>query len=453
MRRPILFVTLLVLAFSCFTDANAEGTWDCPGCGRKNNTDNYCENCAHPAPWIESTAINSSEPTIASGTIIPSSINVGDIVRFGHYEQDGNKTNGAESIDWYILDYNTEGILLMSMYSLDVRAFHTSNTAVNWGNSSLREWLNKDFYNSAFSTDEQRHIVDSHVSPARDVHKEKILDQGNATTDKVFLLSRGEWYEDYRSVLWNEEYDSRTFETGMIPMCSPVTIQAAKNVGGHPYDGWWLRGEVYDKTSSYPYSNMSVDEGYCPVQAPLTSQKGIRPLIRVNSINCLSTNDVSLINSDFQYSIMDDNAVRIDKYFGNETVVTIPEMINGRKTTSIGINAFLNKANINSIVLPKSITVINAFAFKNCKNLTSITIPPNVTSINCCTFWGCTSLSEVYIPDGVKGIEYCAFQDCSSLESLAIPKTVTYIDTYAFAGNCPDKLLSELNRQGWRLRK
>ena len=61
MRRLILFVTLLVLAFSCFAAANAEGTsWDCPGCGRKGNTDNYCENCAHPSPTPAPTQIQSS---------------------------------------------------------------------------------------------------------------------------------------------------------------------------------------------------------------------------------------------------------------------------------------------------------------------------------------------------------------------------------------------------------
>lgn len=334
-----------------------------------------------------------------------------------------------------MLDIDAQGVLLISMYSLDSRSFHTSNTAVNWETSSLRKWLNYDFYNAAFSSLEKMHIIVSRVSPARDMssQSERILNQGNETIDKVFLLSRGEWYKEYSSVLWDEEYDNRSFEAGMIPMCAPVTIQAAKNAGGHPKEEWWLRGEVYDKTSSYPYSNLSVGSGYCPVRAPLTSKYGIRPLIRVNSTDCLSIDGISLLDSDYLYSIMDDNTIRIDRYLGNDTVVIVPETINGLKTTSIGINAFLNKSNVTSIVLPKSITIINAYAFKDCRKLKSIAIPTNVTSIKNYTFWGCSSLTDVSIPNGVIEIGYCAFQNCSSLESLTIPKSVTYIDTYAFA--------------------
>ena len=430
----VLSLSLVILLFPAYSESSS---WDCPECGRTGNTGNYCGGCAHPAPWIESTETVSPEPTITHSVTSPTSVKVGDIVRFGHYEQDGNKKNGAESIDWYVLDFDSQGVLLISMYSLDARVFHTSNAAVNWESSSLRKWLNNDFVNSAFSNEERKHIVDSRVSPAKDVHKEKILDQGNETIDKVFLLSRGEWYEDYRNVLWDEEYDSRSFKTGMIPMCAPATPQAGKNAGEHLWEDWWLRGETYDKTSSYPYSNMGVGSGYCPHQVPLTSKYGVRPVIRVESVDWLETNKVSLVYSDFQYSIMDDNTVRIDKYLGNGSTVTIPETIDGRKITSIGINAFLNQTNLERVILPDSITIINAYAFKNCKKLSSISLPSNITSIKCYTFWGCTNLSEVSIPNGVVEICYCAFKECSSLKSLIIPKTVTYIDTYAFA-DCPN---------------
>ena len=54
MRRAILFVILLVLAFSCCSPAHAEGTfWVCPQCGKPDNKENYCEKCACPSPAPE----------------------------------------------------------------------------------------------------------------------------------------------------------------------------------------------------------------------------------------------------------------------------------------------------------------------------------------------------------------------------------------------------------------
>ena len=46
---------LTVLASTCSVAAEQEN-WDCPDCGRKENTGNYCGTCAHPAPWMATTA-------------------------------------------------------------------------------------------------------------------------------------------------------------------------------------------------------------------------------------------------------------------------------------------------------------------------------------------------------------------------------------------------------------
>ena len=113
---------------------------------------------------------------------------------------------------------------------------------------------------------------------------EILTDQGGTTEDKVYLLSRDEWLEKYRSVLWDAQYDSRPFTAGMISMSAPKTVLAANRPGSSDRDTWWLRGEVYEKTSDYPYSNSSVWDGYCPVRGPLDSVYGIRLLIHVDSI-------------------------------------------------------------------------------------------------------------------------------------------------------------------------
>ena len=85
---------------------------------------------------------------------------VGDIVTFGNYEQDNNTANGKEPIEWIILDKREDGsLVLMSKYALDSKQYNTQDTSVTWETCTLRKWLNEDFYNAAFSTQEQAKIV------------------------------------------------------------------------------------------------------------------------------------------------------------------------------------------------------------------------------------------------------------------------------------------------------
>ena len=84
-----IIIIALALLFVMNSALCEQGTWDCPECGRTGNTGNYCGNCRHPAPWIEN-----SQDNISKG-----SIGIGDIVCFGHYEQDNNLINGTEEIE------------------------------------------------------------------------------------------------------------------------------------------------------------------------------------------------------------------------------------------------------------------------------------------------------------------------------------------------------------------
>lgn len=85
---------------------------------------------------------------------------VGDIVQFGRYEQDDDLSNGAEPIDWRVLAVNDGGEwrLLISEYSLECMPYNTTNANISWADSSVRAWLNEEFYYDAFNWDEQVHI-------------------------------------------------------------------------------------------------------------------------------------------------------------------------------------------------------------------------------------------------------------------------------------------------------
>ena len=70
-------------------------------------------------------------------------------------------------------------------------------------------------------------------------------------------------------------------------MSAPRTAQAIKNAG-YDRDEWWLRGEVHDKQVDYPYSVISIYNGYQPTRAPLTEYYGIRPMIHIDSIDAVN---------------------------------------------------------------------------------------------------------------------------------------------------------------------
>ena len=103
--------------------------------------------------------------------------------------------------------------------------------------------------------------------------------------------------------------------------------------------------------------------------------------------------------------------------------------------TSIGYEAFWNRDNLTSVILPDSVTEIGESAFEYCYSLTNITIPDSVTSIGYMAFYGCYSLTNITIPDSVTRIGESAFNNCDNLTNITIPDSVTEIGDYAF-NNC-----------------
>ena len=144
--------------------------------------------------------------------------------------------------------------------------------------------------------------------------------------------------------------------------------------------------------------------------------------------------------------------------------------------TSIGDRAFNNCSSLKYISIPKSVICLNGnpfadwdgkleclspnfiyeddvlfnkdkskiISFRN-QNVESYVIPNSVTSIGDSAFWGCRSLSDIVIPSSVTSIGDSAFGDCSSLSKIVIPSSVTSIGDCAF-DNCkiPDNLRLEL---------
>lgn len=108
----------------------------------------------------------------------------------------------------------------------------------------------------------------------------------------------------------------------------------------------------------------------------------------------------------------------IKAYLGNETNLVVPDVVNGIVPTELGGNIFKN-SNIESIVLPDTVTTIGDNAFYN-TNLKSITAN-GICNLNKRCFYGCEQLADINFPD-LRYIGTEALFDCKLLtQDLDLP--------------------------------
>ena len=177
---------------------------------------------------------------------------IGDIITFGEYEQDNNISNGKEPIEWFVLDVQNGKALVISKYALDGIPYNTSRNSITWETCTLRTWLNSDFINSAFSAEEQALIQT--VTVSADPNPFCSTDPGNATEDKVFLLSMTEANKYF-------SYDSRK-------LCQATAYAVAQDAYANSSNGnccWWLRSPGVEMAAAFVYDNGDIAEGGCYV--------------------------------------------------------------------------------------------------------------------------------------------------------------------------------------------
>ncbi len=162
-------------------------------------------------------------------------IQKGGYVKFGHYEQDNITSNGKEPIEWLVLSVVNGKAFLISRYGLDAKPYHTSKATVTWETCSLRVWLNGEFFNAAFTKEEQE-AIDITI-----VHDKS----GRPTDDKIFLLnsSQASWYFDAQSIFIlgsNKNVNARTSPTAYAISQGVETDNEYMTKDGLAACWWWL---------------------------------------------------------------------------------------------------------------------------------------------------------------------------------------------------------------------
>lgn len=166
-------------------------------------------------------------------------------------------------------------------------------------------------------------------------------------------------------------------------------------------------------------------------------------------------------SGDFDCKILDDGTAEIAKYVGTVSELTIPSELGGYTVTSIGANAFHYRhydecLQLESVIIPESVTKIGRYAFWGCSDLINITISDNIVSVGKDAFWGTAwydnqpegllyigdvvyeykgempENTSVTLKEGAEVISEFAFRYCDSLTSITIPDSVTSINDFAF---------------------
>lgn len=156
---------------------------------------------------------------------------VGGHVRFGSFEQ---QRNSVRPIQWKVLQKYQDMALLVSVKCLYADIYSSVNNEA-WNESSLRKWLNGEFFRTAFTSDEAQDILTVKIRTPDNTN-------GNITSDKVFCLS----IEEVQKYMPKEQ-DRHTEYTEH----AEHNIYSWKDfMSGNPewytIDAWWLRSPGLD---------------------------------------------------------------------------------------------------------------------------------------------------------------------------------------------------------------
>lgn len=212
----------------------------------ETNTEEVTEN-------VTEGMADQDEQTSENVPFAPELINIGDTFTLGNY-------SGAP-IEWIVINRSGGEVLVTSRYCIEQKAFNESSNSNIWVDSTIRSWLNNDFY-SSFSDDEKAAIAVHPVSYQTGEGE----DQVDASEDAIFLLSEGE-VTDYFS-----SSDTRRAEiTGGTGSQSDSDGEVCS---------WILRTKSSDGSIEYVTDDGEINAEGLSVSDVETS--GIRPAMWVN---------------------------------------------------------------------------------------------------------------------------------------------------------------------------
>ena len=189
-----------------------------------------------------------------------------DCVYFGNYSHIGGERE--EAIKWRVLSVDGSDAFLMADRVLAERSYISiedigeEEPVFTWETCALRRWLNQDFYQNAFSQDEQAAILTGTV--VNEDNAATGTDGGNNTEDKIYLLSVKE--------VSKAEYG---FDT------DPDKESGTRKEESYAW-GWWLRTPCGNDSEALVDEDGAVNSTQGTF---MSGQRGIRPVLHLNLDN------------------------------------------------------------------------------------------------------------------------------------------------------------------------
>ncbi|MBR4767172.1 MAG: leucine-rich repeat protein, partial [Clostridia bacterium] len=355
-----------------------------------------------------------------------------------------------EPVDWRVLD-PSEGLILCES-AIDSQAYNNyilmeyddnSGIAEYYGNegktyyatdyaeSSIREWLNDDFINTAFSASQQENIKETELN--NDAYSESYSQYNSAqTNDKIFILSYAEATNTaygFNSEALAEDPARKTAPTDYA-LCQGIY----KDYGGN--SPWRLRTPGIESDCScmvnfdgHVYSNFTTN----------STEYGICPAMRLDELKSDPTGaELGLREGDFIYTVSNGKATIIG-YTAEDTeennVITVPATLGGYPVAAIQGHVFKGRYYLSNLAIEGDIESIGPSAFECCSNLREVIFEGDVGSIGDSAFKDCDILDTVIFKGGLEAIGENAFYRCPLYFCFSIPDGVETIGKNAFNGS------------------
>ena len=206
-----------------------------------------------------------------------------DSIYFGNYWQ--NDTNGdgkadqndeKKPIKWRVLSVKGKEALILADQVLDWQSYSDDDTPVGtvWKDSAISLWLNQNFLNNAFTSEEQAAINKTRIVYVQG--KSRQDDQSDYVP--VYLLGSGELQQNYQL------YSVKARTTGATAYAKE---QGALENTDNSNDVDWLLSSLAlptrDSQGNYIYNTSdTVSNGLVKRSTPVNEKCGIRPALRIN---------------------------------------------------------------------------------------------------------------------------------------------------------------------------
>jgi len=184
-----------------------------------------------------------------------------------------------EPIQWRVLSNTNGELFVMSEKIIDTQAYNQVASSVTWETCTLRNWLNNEFYNTAFNSREQAKIKTNTV--VNDNNPWYGTPGGNNTSDKLYFLSYAETMNTAYGFSSSTGTDTARMAQGTdFSKCNGLLVIS---YGGRKGNNWRVRSPgQYPLSAGVVYLDGEINGVETSTWYIVDTYVGNRPVFKIN---------------------------------------------------------------------------------------------------------------------------------------------------------------------------